>query len=324
MGEIWHGEITREAFKDGEAVTHTDPEHADFKLYSVPRPSKQQIDQIGRELGIDPRAVARAHAKHLRARADRFGDTRFMIIRPARYIDESEEVQFGELQLIIGNDFAVLLGRCGIFPMKDFLAGLRKRPEALEKGPTAVLHAALNAIVDGYEPVVEGLENDIDEIEDEVFSVDADPLRRIYELIREVIEFQRAVDPLTHLLGDLVDRRELPVDEHRYLRDIHERALHASERGASFRSLLENVLNVNLALESKRLNEVSIAQADQTKKISSWAAILFTPTLIGGIYGMNFEHMPELHWKYGYPAALAAMVVMGVFLYGLFKRNDWL
>jgi magnesium transporter len=324
MGEVWHGEITRSAFLNGEPVPEGSDETPDLRLYSVPRPSKQQIEQIGRELDIDPRAVARANDRHLRARVDRFGDTRFMVIRPARYIDESEEVQFGELQMIIGPDFAVLLGRCGIFPLKAFVEGLKGRPDQLAKGPGAVQHAALSAVVEGYEPVIMGLENDIDEIEDEVFSEDADPLRRIYELIREVIEFQRATDPLTRVIGELLEKRQLGAEETRFLRDVHERAMHASERGASFRALLENVLDVNLALESKRLNEVSIAQAEQTKKISSWAAILFTPTLIGGIYGMNFKHMPELAWQYGYPFALTLMVVMGGVLYGLFKKNGWL
>ncbi len=324
MGEHWHGEITRSFFKDGMPLLPDSAERPDLRIYSVPRPSIQQIDEIGRELEIDPRAVSRAHDRHVRARMDRFGDTRFLIMRPARYIDKTEEVQFGELQLIIGPDYVVLLGRCGIFPLEDFVVKICSKPDRLTKGPNAIMHAAVMAVVDGYEPVMLGLENDIDEIEDEVFRSEADPLRRIYELLREVISFQRATDPLAFLLADLTRRKELPVDEHRFVRDAEEKALHAADRASGFRALLENVLNVNLALETKRLSEVSIAQADQTKKISAWAAILFTPTLIGGIYGMNFKDMPELHWQLGYPFALGLMVVMALTLYIVFKRRDWI
>ena len=324
MGETWHGEIKRTFFKDGLPLLPDSAEEPDLKVYSVPRPSDQQIDEIGRELEIDPRAVARAHSRHVRARMDRFTDTRFLIVRPARYIDKTEEVQFGELQLIVGRDFVVLLGRCGIFPLAEFVDKICAKPDLLAKGPSAVLHAAVMAVVDGYEPVILGLENDIDEIEDEVFRSEADPLRRIYELLREVIAFQRATDPLAFMLAELVRRHGIPAEEQRYVRDAEEKALHAAERAAGFRTLLENVLNVNLALETKRLSEVSIAQADQTKKISSWAAILFTPTLIGGIYGMNFDRMPELHWHYGYPFALGLMLVMMLTLYGIFKKRDWI
>ncbi len=324
MGEHWHGEIKRAFFKDGLPLPPDSAEQPDLRVYSVPRPSTAQIDEIGRELGIDPKAVARAHDRHVRARVDRYGDTRFLILRPARYIDKTEEVQFGELQLIVGRDYVVLLGRCGIFPLADFVDKICGRPDLLEKGPSAILHAAITAVVDSYEPVILGLENDIDEIEDEVFRSEADPLRRIYELLREVIAFQRATDPLVTLFAEVVKRRDLGAEEQRFVRDAEEKALHAADRAAGFRALLENVLNVNLALETKRLSEVSIAQADQTKKISSWAAILFTPTLIGGIYGMNFRHMPELKWHYGYPFALGLMLAMALTLYVIFKRRDWI
>ncbi len=324
MGEHWHGEIRRCAFREGSELADGSGQVPDLRLYWVPRPSPEQIEQIGRELEIDPRALARAHATHIRARADHFGETTFLVVRPARYVDKLEQVEFGELQIIIGPGFAVLLGRCGVFKLQEFVDGLVARPDVLAKGPAAVKHAALWSVAEQYQPVIFGLENDIDEIEDEVFRQETDPLRRIYELIREVMGFQRAADPLTAMLGELIYHRDLDNGEGQFVRDAHERAVHASERAASFRSLLENVLNVKLALESKRLSEASIEQTEQTKKISSWAAILFTPTLIGGIYGMNFKHMPELQWELGYPFALGLMVAMAAGLYAAFKRNDWL
>ncbi len=324
MGEHWHGEIHRAFFKDGLPLPPDSAEEPNLRVYAVPRPSKAQIDEIGTELGIDPQAISRAHDRHVRARVDRYGHTRFLILRPARYLDKTEEVQFGELQLIVGTDFVVLLGRCGIFPLQGFVDKICGRPDLLAKGPSAILHAAITEVVDSYEPVILGLENDIDEIEDEVFRSEADPLRRIYQLLREVIAFQRATGPLVTLFAEVVKRRDLGAEELRFVRDAEEKALHAADRAAGFRALLENVLSVNLALETKRLSEVSIAQADQTKKISSWAAILFTPTLIGGIYGMNFRHMPELAWHYGYPFALGLMLAMALVLYVIFKRRDWI
>lgn len=324
MGEHWHGEIKRAAFKDGHPLPPGSTETPSLRVFSVMRPSTDQIAEIAAELGIDRRAVARAQDRHVRARMDRYGDARFLVVRPARYLDETEEVQFGELQLILGPDYVVLLGRSGIFPLESFVGDVCSNPALVSNGPSSILHAAIDAVVDGYEPVMLGLETDIDEIEDEVFRGEGDPVRRIYQLLREVIGFQRATDPLALLLDDLVRGRELPLHEHRFVRDAHERALHASERAAGFRSLLENVLNVNLALETKRLSEVGIEQNEQTKKISSWAAILFTPSLIGAIYGMNFRQMPELHWTYGYPFAISMMLLMMVVLYVLFKRRDWL
>jgi magnesium transporter len=174
------------------------------------------------------------------------------------------------------------------------------------------------------------LETDIDEIETEVFSGNAGVSRRIYELSREVIQFQRATQPLVGILDDLIGGVENP-ELQRYLRDVHDHALRITEQVASFREMLQNILSVNLTLvglsqneEVKVLSEASIAQNNEVKKISAWAAILFAPTLVGTVYGMNFDHMPELHWLLGYPFALALMLLVSVSLYVIFKRRGWL
>ena len=188
----------------------------------------------------------------------------------------------------------------------------------------AILYAIVDHVVDGYEPVVAGLENDIDEIEDEVFSGSPTVSRRIYELSREVIDFQRATSPLDDILGRLIKKPGIHEEERRYLRDVHDHAIRAHEHADSFRLLLENILNVNLTLETKALTEASHLQNEQVKRISAWAAILFAPTLVGTIYGMNFEHMPELDWLFGYPFALALMVLVSGGLYLSFRRSRWL
>jgi magnesium transporter len=203
-------------------------------------------------------------------------------------------------------------------------------PELLRLGPEAVLYAVMDRVVDDYAPVVAGLENDIDEIETEVFSGNAGVSRRIYELSREVIQFQRATEPLSGILGELIGDAEDP-ELQRYLRDVQDHALRVIEQVAGFREILQNILSVNLTLvglsqneEVKALTQASIAQNDQVKKISAWAAILFAPTLIGTVYGMNFDHMPELHWTLGYPFALLLMVLVSLSLYAVFKRRGWL
>lgn len=197
-----------------------------------------------------------------------------------------------------------------------------------------MLYAILDTVVDGYAPVVAGVENDVDEIETEVFGGDPKVSRRIYELSREVVEFQRATRPLNRILDGLsAGFEKYGIDEElrRYLRDVADHATHVTERVDGFRMALQDILTVNATLVSQQQNEEmkqlaqgSHAQNEEIKKISSWAAILFAPTLVGTIYGMNFDHMPELRWLFGYPFALALMAVVCLSLYVVFKRRNWL
>ncbi len=192
-------------------------------------------------------------------------------------------------------------------------------PELLRRGPIAVLHAIMERVVDDYAPVVEGLENGIDEIEGEVFAGNPGVSRRIYELSREVIEFHRATRPLAGALERLTGDEAPGIDPEarRYLRGVEERVLKVTEQVEGFRELLSNILGVNLTM-------VSVKQNDQVQKISAWAAILIVPTIITGIYGMNFEYMPELFWTFGYPFTLVLMVVVSGLLYLGFRRSGWL
>jgi magnesium transporter len=197
-----------------------------------------------------------------------------------------------------------------------------------------VLYAIVDAVVDGYKPVVEGLANDIDEIETQVFDGDPKVSRRIYELNREVIEFQRAVAPLNAMVAQFADGfADGHVEEYLepILRDIGDHVTQDTEKIDEFRILLRDILAVNTSLvgqrqneEAQRLSEANNDQANQTRRISGWAAILFAPSLIGSIYGMNFDYMPELKQTWGYPAALGAMAVSSIVLYIVFKRRGWL
>jgi magnesium transporter len=289
---------------------------------------------VAQEFGLHLLAVEDALEAHQRPKIERYAQTLFVVLRPARYLDVPEEVEFGEIHVFVGEDFVITV-RHGEAPA---LAEVRRRleadPELLMRGPEAILYAIMDRVVDGYAPVVRGLENDIDEIETEVFSGNASVSRRTYELSREVIEFQRAVEPLSGILAALTAGFEkYGIDEElrRYLRDVQDHAIQVSERVEGFRQLLQNILSVNLTLvsvqqneEVKNLTEASIEQNEEVKKISAWAAILFAPTLVGTVYGMNFDHMPELHWLLGYPFALALMLVVSVSLYLVFKRRGWL
>jgi magnesium transporter len=298
------------------------------------RPTEEEFASVAEEFGLHELAVEDALEAHQRPKIERYGQTLFVVLRPARYLDAPEEVEFGEIYVFVGEDFVITV-RHGEAPA---LAEVRRRleadPELLMRGPEAILYAIMDRVVDGYTPVVRGLENDIDEIETEVFSGNAGVSRRTYELSREVIEFQRAVEPLSGILAGLTagfDKYGIDEELRRYLRDVQDHAIQVSERVEGFRQLLQNILSVNLTLvsvqqneEVKNLTEASIEQNEEVKKISAWAAILFAPTLVGTVYGMNFDHMPELHWLLGYPFALALMLVVSVSLYLVFKRRGWL
>jgi len=298
------------------------------------RPTESELLSLAAEFDLHPLAVEDALEAHQRPKLERYGDTLFVVLRAARYLDAPEEVDFGELHLFVGPDFLITV-RHGAAPD---LSAVRRRmedtPELLKLGPEAVLYAILDSVVDGYVPVVFGVQNDIDEIETEVFRGDPEVSRRIYELSREMVEFQRATRPLVGMLHALMAGfAKYGTDEElqRYLRDVADHVTHTSERVDSFRQALTDILTVNATLvtqqqnaEMRALAEAGFEQNEEIKKISSWAAILFAPTLVGTIYGMNFDHMPELGWSFGYPFAIGLMGVVCVSLYVIFKRRDWL
>jgi magnesium transporter len=287
-------------------------------------PSVDVVAAVARAFDLHELAVEDAVKAHQRPKLERYGETLFIVLRPARYVDESERVLFGEVAIFLGPQFVVTV-RHGEGPeLGAVRSRLESRPDLLRRGPTAIVYAILDHVVDGYEPVVAGLENDIDEIEDEVFGGRSSVSRRIYELSREVIEFERATAPLDEIVAQLMREPAVSDEEERYLRDVQDHALRAQERAAAFRALLQNILSVNLTLETKALGEVSLAQNEQMKRISGWAAILFAPTLVGTVYGMNFDHMPELGWLLGYPFALGLMAAVSATLYLVFRRRGWI
>jgi magnesium transporter len=290
------------------------------------RPTREEFAEVTRDFDLHELAVEDAVNAHQRAKLERYGETLFCVLRPARYIDETETVEFGEVHVFAGPEFVITVRHGEAPDLAAIRHGLESRPDLLRRGPVAILHAIMDRVVDDYAPVVAGVENDIDEIEDDVFDVGAgaDVSRRIYELTREVIAFQRATKPLVPMLGRLMAAPGVEDEERSYLRDVQDHALRLQEHADGFRELLESILSVNLTLETKALSEVSNRQNEEVKTISAWAAILFAPSMVGTIYGMNFDHMPELHWQVGYPLALLLMVAVSLTLYVLFKRRRWI
>jgi magnesium transporter len=305
-----------------------------FAWIGLYRPTDAEVRSVADEFGLHHLAVEDTLKGHQRAKVERYGENLFLVLRPARYIDAEERVEFGELHVFIGPDFVVTIRHAESPDLASVRRRLEATPKLLAFGPQAVLYAILDQVIDEYAPVVAGLENDIDEIEDQLFDGDQAVSRRIYALSREVIEFQRATQPLIGVIETLqeaFEKHNVDVELHRHLRDVLDHTIRVVERGDAFRQLLQNALTVHSTLvaqrqndETRRLSETGLAQSEEVKKISSWAAILFAPTLVGTIYGMNFTHMPELNWTFGYPFAIALMIAMGFGLYTVFKRRNWL
>jgi magnesium transporter len=298
------------------------------------RPDVREVGSLAAAFGLHELAVEDAIVAHQRPKLERYDHTLFVVLRAARYVDEAETVEFGEVHVFVGPDFVITVRHSEAPDLSSVRRRMESNRDLLRRGPEAVLYAILDKVVDGYAPVVAGLENDIDEIETEVFSGDPRVSRRIYELSREVIEFQRATHPLAGMLTALeagFDKYGIDEELRRYLRDVADHLTQVVERVDGFRQLLRDMLTVNATLvaqqqneEMKSLTQASHAQNEEVKRISAWAAILFAPTLIGTIYGMNFPQMPELGWRFGYPFALLLMVLVCGTLYAVFKRRDWL
>jgi len=320
----------RDASRPLEEIQEACREKGGFAWIGLYEPTEAEFDTVAGEFGLHELAVKDALKAHQRPKIERYGDTLFVVLKAARYVEEKEEVEFGEVHAFVGLDFVVTIR----YGEANELGEVRKRaesePKLLRRGPSAVLYAIMDRIVEDYGPVVDGLENDIDEIEVQVFEgnpgASPEVSRRIYELSREVIRFHQATQPLAGALGRLTEAEAHGIDPEvrRYLREVQDRVLRVTERVEGFRDLLTNILNVNLTLIGINQTQIGINQNDQMKKISAWAAVVIVPTFIAGIYGMNFDNMPELHWRYGYLMALCLMALIAFALYRNFKRTGWL
>jgi magnesium transporter len=290
-----------------------------FVWLGLHAPDEEELAAVGAAFGLHELALEDAANKHQRPKLEDYDGSYFVVLKTARYDDEREEVDFGEINIFLGPGYVIAVRHGAASELQLARRRLEARPELVRVGPAAAAWAILDKVVDDYEPVAAGIDNDIAEVEQEVFSSEGDPTERIYFLRREVIEFHRAVQPLIAPLESLEKGIVVEIDDaiQRYFRDVADHTRRVDDQLHDQRDLLGGVLEANLALVTLRQNEV-------IRSISAWAAIITVPTFIASVYGMNFEHMPELDSELGYPLALLVMLAAVVALYRFFKRIDWL
>jgi magnesium transporter len=298
-----------------------------FVWLGVHQPSEEEFDAVRREFGLHELAVEDAVRAHQRPKLELYGDTLFVVLKTVRYVDSEEVIESGEVLLFVNSDFLVSVRHGEASALGEVRRRIEARPDLLRCGPGAVLYAIVDRVVDDYEPAAEGLEADIQEVEREVFSATPDnPAERIYYLEREVLEFHAAVAPLAPAVDRLARGHFdlISPELQTYFRDVHDHLMRVLDRIEGFRQLLSSVLHANLTQVSLRQNEVTVRQNQDMRRISAWVAILAVPTMIAGIYGMNFEHMPELRWTFGYPLVLGVIAVLCGILFWRFRKSGWL
>lgn len=302
------------------------PADGAFTWIGLLRPDEEELEQLRERFDLHRLAIEDTVSAHQRPKVECYGRTLFTVLRPAAYADEQEEIRFGEVHVFLGPGFVITVRHADTDGVAKARERLASDPELLRLGPAAVLYAVLDQMVDDYVPTLDGVSTDIDQIEDDLFAGHPHVSPRIYHLARQVTAFHRAVEPLSEMI-ERAGGSELVGDDEELghlLRDVHDHALGVTHRVEAFRSSLNDAMQLDGTLAAGRQNDVAVQLNEQTKKISSWAAILVAPTLIAGIYGMNFEHMPELGWAVGYPFSLGLMLVSSAALYLLFKRRGWL
>ena len=307
---------------------HVDLEHAYdirhqpgmFVWIGLYEPTEAEFASLRREFNLHPLAVEDAIHAHQRPKVEIYDDMVFFVLKTARYVDPTEVIQLGELLVFLGEDYVITVRHGEASSLAPVREALEEDPEHLRKGPSAVLHAILDRVVDDYQPAIEGLETDIDEVEEQLFSGErTNPAERIYRLQREVLQFRKATAPLVDPIARLAAGHYALIhpEIRDYFRDVNDHLVRARDTLDAMRDLLGGSLQANLA-------QVAVRQNDDVRRISAWVAIIAVPTAIAGIYGMNFDQMPELRWEFGYPAVLLVMLTICAMLYRYFKRAGWL
>jgi magnesium transporter len=282
-------------------------------------PEPEELIDVATRFDLPPLAVEDAMQQHQRPKIEDYDNGYFLVLHTARYIDVSEQVEFGEVHVFTGPSYVVVVRHGAASELHDARERLEQSPELLRIGPAAAVWAVMDKVVDDYQPVVEGLENDVEEVEEAVFAGTGDQTRRIYFLRRELAEFYRAVHPLLAALDRLESRTrsDIPKLLRNHLRDVEDHVARTEEGIATQRDVLASIFQANLAV-------ISLQQNDVVRKISGWAAIIAVPTFLASIWGMNFTHMPELSLRYGYPLALGVMLLTGLVLRRVLRRAGWL
>ena len=302
----------------GHARVPCDP--GDFQWIGIHDPSPDELDLIARTFDLHPLAVEDAGDSHQRPKLEHYGNTLFLVLKTLWYVDEEDAVETGEINMFVGSDFVVTVRHGAGIDLSDSRRDLETRAKVLEHGPMGVMYAICDRVVDGYTDVVQSLEEDVDEVEESVFSeARTNDSNRIYVLKREIAEVRRAVmplrEPMRRFAAGLVPGIEAASGP--FFRDVADHLTRAAEVVDNLDGLLSTAFDAHIA-------RISVQQNEDMRKISAGVGLVVVPTLIAGVYGMNFQHMPELRWDLGYFFALALMVLTSGALWVFFKRSGWL
>jgi magnesium transporter len=297
-----------------------------FVWLGLYEPTEDELGSLGERYGLHPLAVEDAVYAHQRPKLEHYDEGLFMVLKTATYVEHeeltatSDVVDTGEVMVFVGAHYVITVRHGKHGGLAELRRSLEDQPDLLCQGPSSVLYAVADLVVDTFVDVANAVEDDVDELEASVFSPErTDDIGRLYQLKRELMALRRAVAPLEGPLQKLAGRQIALVPEpmRSYFRDVEDHAIRVRDQVAGLDELLTSILQSSLA-------RTSLADNEDTRKISAWAAMIAVPTLITGLYGMNFEYMPELSWRFGYPAVLVLIVSVCLLLYRGFKRNGWL
>jgi magnesium transporter len=292
-----------------------------FVWIGLHEPEEELLRTVQLAFGLHDLAIEDAHLAHQRPKLERYEDSLFVVLRTAQMNREQHRIEFGETHLFVGPRYVVSVRHGASLSYAQVRARCETTPRLLVQGPGFVLYAIMDFVVDHYFPIVDALEDELETLEDQIFGeqFSRETTRRIYELKRDLLEVKRAISPLVDMCNRLMrfDLELIPEDTRPYFRDVYDHVIRINEIVDNLRELLTSALEANLSL-------ISVSQSDAMKRLAGWAAIIAVPTMIAGIYGMNFEFMPELRWAWGYPLSMGIMVVACGLLYWQFKRSGWL
>jgi magnesium transporter len=292
-----------------------------FVWIGLHEPEEELLRTVQLAFGLHDLAIEDAHLAHQRPKLERYEDSLFVVLRTAQMNREQHRIEFGETHLFVGPHYVVSVRHGASLSYAQVRARCETTPRLLVQGPGFVLYAIMDFVVDHYFPIVDALEDELETLEDQIFSeqFSRETTRRIYELKRDLLEVKRAISPLVDICNRLMrfDLELIPEDTRPYFRDVYDHVIRINEIVDNLRELLTSALEANLSL-------ISVSQSDAMKRLAGWAAIIAVPTMIAGIYGMNFDVMPELKWAWGYPLIMGVMVGACGFLYWQFKRSGWL
>ncbi len=292
-----------------------------FVWIGMYEPREEVLREVQREFGLHDLAIEDALTAHQRPKLEQYDDSLFVVLRTTQMLPGSTDLEFGETHVFVGERYIISVRHGSLKSHVGLRARCEAAPQLLNKGPGFVLYALMDFIVDQYLPVVEALETQLEELEEEIFGeqLSRDTMKRIYGLKRDLLALKRAVSPLVDVCNRLMrfDINLIPEDTRPYFRDVYDHVLRLNEMIDNLRELLTTALEANLSL-------ISVSQTEHTKRLAAWAAIIAVPTMIAGVYGMNFDSIPELHWQFGYPLVMGFMIAACVGLFLGFRRSGWL